>query len=68
MGSILRGDTAVNEFEEKMKCAFAYAGGQVGEVLRCLIQAEVAAQLARIQQLQDVLNGASCGGDATPPA
>ena len=58
----------MNELEEKLKCAFADVGSQIGEILRCIIQAEVAAQITRIQQLQDVLNGASCGGDATPPA
>jgi hypothetical protein len=57
----------VNELEEKLKCALADVGTQVGEILRCIIQAEVAAQVAKIQQLQDILSGSSCGGDVLPP-
>ena len=58
----------MNEFEEKLKCAFADAGAQVGDIIRCLIESEVAAQVSRIQQLRAVLDGTACGGDATPPA
>jgi hypothetical protein len=54
--------------EEKLKCALADVGSQVGEILRCLIESEVAAQVSRIQQLQAVLNGTACGSDALPPA
>ena len=57
----------MNDLEEKLKCAFSDIGTQVGELLRCIIQAEVAAQVAKIQQLQDILSGSSCGGDVTPP-
>ena len=56
----------MNELEEKLKCALADVGTQVGEILRCIIQAEVAAQVAKIQQLQDILSGSSCGGDVLP--
>ena len=58
----------MNELEEKLNCAFADVGAQIGDILRCMIEAEVAAQMARIQQLQAVLNGTACNGDATPPA
>ena len=57
----------MNELEDKLKCAFADIGAQVGDLVRCLIEAEVANQVSRIQQLQAVLNGATCGSDGTPP-
>jgi hypothetical protein len=57
----------VNELEEKLKCAFADIGGQMGSILHCLIQAEIASQLSRIQQLQAVLQGTTCDDDVTPP-
>jgi hypothetical protein len=53
--------------EEKLKCAFADIGAQMGDILRCIVEAEVAAQVTRIQQLQAVLNGTACGSDGTPP-
>jgi hypothetical protein len=58
----------MNELEEKLNCAFADVGSQIGDILRCMIEAEVAAQVARIQQLQAVLDGTACTGDANPPA
>lgn len=57
----------VNELDEKLKCLMADIGAQVGEVLRCIIEVEVASQVSRIQQLQAVLNGTTCGGDVLPP-
>jgi hypothetical protein len=57
----------VNEMEEKLKCAFSDIGAQMGDILRCIVEAEVAAQVSRIQQLQAVLNGTACGSDGTPP-
>lgn len=65
-----------SQFEEKLQCIFADVGAQVGDMLRCLIQAEVASHIARVQQLQSVLNGAVCDTvstdgkpvDALPPA
>jgi hypothetical protein len=39
----------------------------MGDILRCIVEAEVAAQVSRIQQLQAVLNGTACGSDGTPP-
>ena len=58
----------MNELEEKLTCILTDIGSQIGEVLKCIIEAEVSSQLMRIQQLQAVLNGAACGGDANPPA
>jgi hypothetical protein len=57
----------VSEMDEKIRCLMADIGGQVGEVLRCIIQVEVASQIAHIQQLHAVLNGTACGGDVPPP-
>lgn len=58
----------MNELEEKLQCVMMDAGAQIGELLRCIIEAEVNAQLSKIQQLQAVLNGTTCCGDATPAA
>jgi hypothetical protein len=56
----------MNELEDKLKCAFSDIGTQVGDILRCIIQAEVAAQVQKIQQLQDILTGTSCNSDVLP--
>lgn len=56
----------MNDMEEKLKCAFADIGTQVGELIRCMIQSEVAASMAKIQQLEAVLNGTACNGDVLP--
>jgi hypothetical protein len=58
----------VNDLEEKLKCAFSDIGAQVGDLVRCMVAAEVAAHVARIQQLQAVLNGTACSNDVNPPA
>jgi hypothetical protein len=58
----------MNELEEKLQCVMMDAGSQIGELIRCIIEAEVNAQLSKIQQLQAVLNGTACCGDATPAA
>jgi hypothetical protein len=58
----------MNEMEERLKCIMLDVGAQVGDILRCIIQSEVAAQVARIQQLQAVLDGTACDKDATPLA
>jgi uncharacterized protein YktB (UPF0637 family) len=62
----------VSELDEKLRCIFEEVGAQVGEVLRCMIQNEVASHVARIQQLQSVLDGTACQKsgetDAFPPA
>jgi hypothetical protein len=56
----------MNELEEKLQCVMVDAGAQIGEILRCIIEAEVTSQLSKIQQLQAVLNGSACCGDVTP--
>lgn len=58
----------MNELEEKLQCVMIDAGAQIGDLIRCIIEAEVNAQLSKIQQLQAVLNGTACCGDATPAA
>jgi hypothetical protein len=58
----------MNDLEEKLQCVMMDAGSQIGDLIRCIIEAEVNAQLSKIQQLQAVLNGTACCGDATPAA
>ena len=60
-----------NILDEKLSC-FAVA---IGELLHCLVPAEIASHTQRISDLQAVLNGQSCATDspsqlenATPPA
>lgn len=50
----------MTELEEKMNCIFADIGSQVGELLRCMVTAEVETHMARIAQLQAVLRGEIC--------
>jgi len=57
----------MNELEEKLICAFSDVGAQIGDLIRCIVQAEIASHISKIDQLQAVLNGATCG-DANPPA
>lgn len=56
-----------NELEEKLKCAFADAGAQIGALLRCMITAEVASHMARVEQLNAVLNGTACAESQSTP-
>ena len=56
----------MNDLEEKLQCVMMDAGSQIGDLIRCIIEAEVNAQLSKIQQLQAVLNGTACCGDVTP--
>lgn len=46
--------------EDTLKCAFADIGAQVGELLHCMISAEIASHVVRIQQLQGALDGSLC--------
>jgi hypothetical protein len=59
--------TQPNELEEKLKCAFADVGAQLGEVIRCLVSAEIASHMARIEQLNAVLNTGICTSTPTQP-
>jgi hypothetical protein len=53
--------------EDKLKCAFTEVGDQVGEIIRCMVEQEIAANLSRIQQLNSLLSGNVCstGTDTT---
>jgi hypothetical protein len=55
---------APNELQEKLECMFADMGAQIGDVLRCMIEQEVASHVARLAQLQSLLNG----GCESPPS
>jgi hypothetical protein len=64
-----------NILDEKLSCFAVAIGEQIGELLHCLVQAEIASHMQRISDLQAVLNGQSCATDspsqlenATPPA
>jgi hypothetical protein len=46
--------------EEKLSCAFAEVGVQVGDIIRCMIEQEIAANFSRIQQLNSLLSGEVC--------
>jgi hypothetical protein len=46
-----------NELQAKLECMFADMGAQIGDVLRCMIEQEVASHVARLGQLQALLNG-----------
>jgi hypothetical protein len=45
---------------EQLECAFEGIGAQVGNLIRCLVKQEVESHLARIQQLQSILDGNVC--------
>jgi hypothetical protein len=64
-----------NILDEKLSCFAVAIGEQIGELLHCLVQAEIASHMQRISDLQAVLNGQGCSTDspstlenATPPA
>jgi hypothetical protein len=46
--------------KEQLECAFEGIGRQVGELVRCMVQAEIATQTQRIEQLQALLLGQAC--------
>ena len=50
----------MSELEEKLKCAFADVGAQIGELIKCMVATEIAAHQARVNQLQSVLDGTIC--------
>ena len=49
-----------NELEEKLSCIFADAGVQIGELLKCIIEQQIAAKFAEINQLSALINGGVC--------
>lgn len=66
--------TEKDPFQEKLECMFAEIGAQLGDIFRCMVQQEMAAHIARIKELQAVLNGVACqpstevSGEAKPTA
>ncbi len=64
----------VNEMEEALKCAFADIGTQMGSLIRCMVDAQIAAKLQEISALQGILTDGGCStstsisqGDVLPP-
>jgi hypothetical protein len=51
--------------DEKLKCAFATIGVQVGDLIRCMVNQEIASNVNRIQQLNAILNGSICDTTTT---
>lgn len=60
--------------ERTLECFAEGVGRQVGDLVRCLVQAEMASHIQRIEQLQAVLSGQNCTPagsvttDGEPPA
>jgi len=50
----------MNELEEKLICAFSDIGGQVGDIIRCMVEQEIASHMSRITQLNSMLSGNTC--------
>jgi len=55
-----------NELQEKLDCIFADVGSQIGDILRCMVEQEVASHVSRIKQLQGILSGDICGTPNPP--
>ncbi len=55
----------MDTLEEKLSCAFAEVGAQVGDIIRCMIEQEIAANFTRITQLNNILNGTTCNTQDT---
>jgi hypothetical protein len=51
--------------DKKLECAFAGIGAEVGKLVRCLIQQELATHVARIEQLNAILTGGACAPTAS---
>lgn len=48
------------DLQEKLNCAFAEVGNQMGEILRCMIDQEIAMHINRLAQLNNLLSGDVC--------
>ncbi len=46
--------------EEKLVCMFADVGAQIGDVIRCMVEQEIASHTARISQLNTLLTNENC--------
>jgi hypothetical protein len=53
-----------NTLDEKLQCAFASIGVQIGDLMRCIISQEIASNLNRVSQLNNILNGGICDTSA----
>jgi hypothetical protein len=42
------------ELQEQFNCMFADIGAQIGDVLRCMIEQEIASHMSKITQLQGI--------------
>ena len=51
--------------EEKFKCFAEVLGDQLGDLVRCMVEAEIANHTSRIQQLTNILNGNICDSSVT---
>lgn len=49
-----------DNLEEKLSCIFADVGAQIGEMLQCIINQQISAKFAEINQLNALLNGGIC--------
>lgn len=48
------------DFQEALNCAFAEAGVHIGEMLRCMLEQELASHFSRITQINSILQGDTC--------
>lgn len=55
----------MDDLKDKLECAFAGIGEQVGSLIRCMVQQEIAAHASRIQELNAVLTGSVCEPSAS---
>jgi hypothetical protein len=54
-----------NELDEKFDCLIAGQAKVIGELLRCLLESELTAALARVKHLQAILSGSLCDSPET---
>jgi hypothetical protein len=53
-------EDSIESFNNKLECAFAGIGEEVGKLVRCLVQQEIASHTLRIEQLATILTGSIC--------
>jgi hypothetical protein len=49
-----------NELEEKFACFATVIGQEMGDIIRCMVEAEIVAQTEKIRNLQLLLSGTVC--------
>lgn len=52
------------QLDETLRCIAAEFGSQIGEVLRCLVDQQIAAHLSQAQALQGFLETGACSSPA----